>query len=276
MSRIRERFQALQARQRKALIPYITAGDPHPDVTVPLMHALVEAGADLLEVGVPFSDPMADGPVIQAACERALVHHVSLHRVLELVTEFRRKDTTTPVVLMGYLNPIEVWGYEGFAQAAADAGVDGVLTVDMPPEEAEDFIAALGRHEIDIIFLLSPTSGEDRIRKVSRSATGFLYYVSFKGVTGANRLDVDSVAHKLAEVRQYTDLPIGVGFGIRDPESAAAVAGIADAVVVGSALVSRIAELAKQPEKIPSVLAGALSEIRSAMDKQSAQASGSG
>ena len=268
MSRIEQRFAELKNSQRKALIPYITAGDPQPDVTVPLMHALVEAGADLIEVGVPFSDPMADGPVIQAACERALEHHVSLHDVLDMVREFRGRDSETPVVLMGYLNPIEAWGYAEFASAAGEAGVDGVLSVDMPPEEADEFTAALRSADIDAIFLLAPTSSEDRIRRVSESASGFLYYVSFKGVTGANRLDVDAVSSKLDELRRHTDLPLGVGFGIRDPESAASVSRIADAVVVGSALVGRIPDLLEQPDTIPEVLAQTLSGMRTAIDRQ--------
>jgi tryptophan synthase alpha chain len=268
MSRIAQRFATLKEQRRKALIPYVTAGDPQPDVTVPLLHALVESGADLLEVGVPFSDPMADGPVIQAACERALKHHVTLHKVLDMVREFRRDDPTTPVILMGYLNPIEVWGYTDFAQAAAAAGIDGVLTVDMPPEEAEGLTDALVSHGIDSIFLLAPTSNEARIRKISASASGFIYYVSFKGVTGANRLDVDAVAKKLEEIRKYTDLPIGVGFGIRDPESASEVAGIADAVIVGSALVGKVAELTDQPDTIPAALATTVSGMRAAIDQR--------
>ncbi|MGD2137177.1 MAG: tryptophan synthase subunit alpha [Gammaproteobacteria bacterium] len=266
MSRIAGRFADLRKRGRVALIPYVTAGDPQPDVTVPVMHAMVEAGADLLEIGVPFSDPMADGPVIQAACERALDHHMSLHRVLDMIREFRQTDSATPVVLMGYLNPIEVWGYRDFAEAAAAAGVDGVLTVDMPPEEAGDLTAALGRSGIDAIFLLAPTSGDVRIRKVSESASGFIYYVSLKGVTGANRLDVEAVAARLQEVRQYTELPLGVGFGVRDPETAAQIARIADAVVVGSVLVGKMAELADRPDAIPEALAGTIAELRTAMD----------
>ena len=266
MSRIKGCFNRLSDRQRTALIPYVTAGDPQPGVTVPLMHALVAAGADLIEVGVPFSDPMADGPVIQAACERALIHHTSLHDVLGMVREFRSEDTETPVILMGYLNPVEVWGYAEFASAAAAAGVDGVLTVDMPPEEAGELTRAFREQGIDTIFLLAPTSSDERMEIISRSASGFIYYVSFKGVTGANRLDVDAVSDKLVEVRKHTDLPVGVGFGIRDPESAANVAKIADAVVVGSALVGRIADLANTPEAIPPALAETLAGMRSAID----------
>ncbi|MGD2112739.1 MAG: tryptophan synthase subunit alpha [Gammaproteobacteria bacterium] len=270
MSRIETCFRRLAGERRTALIPFVTAGDPQPDVTVALLHALVKAGADLIELGVPFSDPMADGPVIQAACERALVHHISLHDVLDMVREFRRQDTATPVILMGYLNPVEVWGYADFAAAAEDAGVDGVLTVDMPPEEADSLTDALRDRGIDAIFLLAPTSSAERMEKIGRSASGFVYYVSFKGVTGANRLDVDAVAEKLLEVRKHTDLPVGVGFGIRDPESAAAVARVADAVVVGSALVSRIAALAEQPQAIPSALAETLSGMREAIDQATA------
>lgn len=266
MSRIEGCFTALRAAGRKALIPYVTAGDPQPDVTVGLMHALVEGGADLLEIGVPFSDPMADGPVIQAACERALEHHVTLHDVLDMVRAFRRQDTTTPVILMGYLNPVEVWGYADFAEAAASAGVDGVLTVDMPPEEAGDLSAALTAAGLDTIYLLAPTSDEARMRLVGAAASGFIYYVSFKGVTGANRLDVNAVADKLAELRQLTSLPLGVGFGISDAESAAAVAGVADAVVVGSVLVRRIAELQATPAQVPAALRDIVAELRTAID----------
>jgi tryptophan synthase alpha chain len=195
-----------------------------------------------------------------------LIHHTSLHDVLEMVREFRSDDTQTPVILMGYLNPVEVWGYEGFASAAAAAGVDGVLTVDMPPEEAGELASAFRDQGIDAIFLLAPTSSNERMDIISKSASGFVYYVSFKGVTGANRLDVDAVSDKLVEVRKHTKLPVGVGFGIRDPESAASVAKIADAVVVGSALVGRIADLADQPEAIPPALAETLSGMRRAID----------
>ena len=267
MSRIQQRLAELQSQQKKALIPFITAGDPQPDVTVPAMHAMVSAGADLLEIGVPFSDPKADGPVIQAACERALKHHVTLHRVLDMVRDFRRKDDNTPVILMGYLNPIEVWGYAAFAQSAADAGVDGILTVDLPPEEATEFTAAMKENAIDTIFLLAPTSDEARMQKVSEAASGFIYYVSFKGVTGANQLDVSSVAAKLKELRRHTTLPIGVGFGIRDAETAGQVAEIADAVVVGSVLVNQVAELAGTPEAIPAALASIVADLRAGVDK---------
>ena len=276
MSRIAGRFAELRAAGRKALIPYVTAGDPEPGVTVPLMHALVAAGADIVELGVPFSDPMADGPVIQAACERALVHHTSLRRVLDMVREFRSRDADTPVVLMGYLNPIEVMGYEGFAQAAAEAGVDGVLTVDLPPEEAHDLVQALRAKTLDPIFLLSPTSSGARMDRIGAMASGFIYYVSIKGVTGSSQLDVAAVAAKLAEIRGHSDLPLGVGFGIRDAESAARVAAVADAVVVGSALVSRIPELVASPERIPESLAGVLAQMRAAMDAVGPQVASAG
>lgn len=266
MSRIEKCFADLKTRERKALVPYITAGDPQPDVTVPALLSMVAAGADMIEIGVPFSDPMADGPVIQAACERALEHKVTLHHVLDMVREFRQSDNNTPVILMGYLNPVEVWGYEDFAKAAADAGVDGVLTVDMPPEEAGELTAALKKNRLDAIFLLAPTSDDVRIKTVCESASGFVYYVSLKGVTGAKRLDTDAVAARLGEIREYTQLPLGVGFGIRDPDSAARVAAIADAVVVGSVLVSRMADLAERPEAIPAALAEIVSGLRSAMD----------
>ncbi|MGA7802468.1 MAG: tryptophan synthase subunit alpha [Gammaproteobacteria bacterium] len=269
MSRIEARFNSLAASGRKALIPYVTAGDPEPGVTVPLMHALVEAGADLLEVGVPFSDPMADGPVIQAACERALAHHVRLRDVLDMVREFRRQDSDTPVVLMGYLNPVEVMGYQAFAEAASQAGVDGLLTVDMPPEEAAALVAALQAVNIDPIFLLAPTSNESRIRRIAAAASGFLYYVSLKGVTGSARLDVNAVAARLELVRKCTDLPVGVGFGVSDADSAAAVARVADAVVVGSTLVRRIADLANAPAQIPAAVAEIVSAMRRAMDAPS-------
>jgi len=267
MSRIAGCFESLRARGRKALIPYITAGDPDPSVTVPLLHALVEAGADVLELGVPFSDPMADGPVIQAACERALAHHVSLHKVLDMVRSFREQDSETPVVLMGYLNPIEVMGYGAFAQAASAAGVDGVLTVDLPPEEAAELVACMKAEQLDPIFLAAPNSDAGRIRLMTENGSGFLYYVSFKGVTGANRLDVQSVAHKLEQIRGNTGLPVGVGFGIRDAESAAQIAAVADAVVVGSALVSRIAALADQPGEIAVRAPQVIADMRAAMDR---------
>ena len=272
MSRIQPRFASLRDQARKALIPYITAGDPAPALTVPLMHALVEAGADILELGVPFSDPMADGPVIQRASERALRNHVTLRDVLKMVKEFRAQDNNTPIVLMGYLNPIEVMGYRAFAAAAADAGVDGVITVDVPPEESEEFSSILRDNGLDPIFLLAPTSTGERIRLISQAASGFVYYVSLRGVTGASNLDVTAVGQKLEAIRAQTSLPVGVGFGINNPQTAAAVAAVADAVVVGSALVSRIADLVGQPERILEDIPQFVSSLRSAMDQVGAAA----
>jgi tryptophan synthase alpha chain len=267
MSRLAARFAQLKQQGRVALIPYITAGDPQPAVTVPLMHALVVAGADVLELGVPFSDPMADGPVIQQAAERALKHHVSLHNVLDMVREFRTKDSSTPVVLMGYLNPIEVFGYPAFAKAAAAAGVDGALTVDLPPEEADDFITATRAHGLDTIFLLAPTSDAGRIQRILGVASGFVYYVSLRGVTGAGHLDLTEVRNKVGIIKKQTTLPVGVGFGIGSPEAAAQVAAFADAVVVGSALVQRVAALAATPDKIPAAAAVFIGSLRAAIDR---------
>ena len=269
MSRIAERFSELRAQNRCALIPFVTAGDPNGEVTVPIMHALVEAGANVVELGVPFSDPMADGPVIQRASERALSAGMNLGRVLEIVREFRQRDTATPVVLMGYLNPFEVAGYEKFADAASEAGVDGVLTVDLPPEEAGPFLAAVRARGIDLIFLLAPNSDEKRIRRICDAASGFVYYVSLKGVTGASHLDVDEVATKVTAIKRATDLPVGVGFGIRDGETAARVASVSDAVVVGSALVQAIESLVDRSEAIPAELARILGQMRAAMDTPS-------
>jgi tryptophan synthase alpha chain len=267
MSRLASRFAQLKQQGRVALIPYITAGDPQPAVTVPLLHALVAAGADVLELGVPFSDPMADGPVIQQAAERALKHHVSLHRVLDMVREFRAKDSSTPVVLMGYLNPIEVFGYPAFAKAAAASGVDGALTVDLPPEEADDFVAALRAHDLDPIFLLAPTSDAGRIQRILGVASGFVYYVSLRGVTGAAHLDLTEVRNKVNTIKKQTALPVGVGFGIGSPEAAAQVAAFADAVVVGSALVQRVAALAATPDKIPAQAAAFIGSLRASIDR---------
>lgn len=267
MSRIQDTFANLRSQQRTALVGYITAGDPNPDVTVDLMRAMVEAGVDVIELGVPFSDPMADGPVIQAASERALKHHVGMRNVLDMVKTFRSDDADTPVVLMGYLNPIEVMGYETFAEAAANAGADGVLTVDLPPEESHDLLQALRQQQLDPIFLIAPTSNRQRIERICAAASGFVYYVSLKGVTGAANLDVDAVSAKVNDIRAVTDLPIGVGFGIRDADSAARVAQAADAVIVGSALVKVIAEHGEQPQQAIAQLKELLSGMRTAMDK---------
>ena len=266
MSRIQTTFANLAKRRRVALIPYITAGDSEPGMTVPLMHALVAAGADLIELGVPFSDPMADGPVIQKAAERALAHHVSLRQVLQMVADFRRRDVDTPVVLMGYLNPVEVMGYAAFAEQAADAGVDGVLIVDLPPEEGGEILPLLYGREIDPVFLIAPTSSSGRIRKICDASRGYVYYVSLKGITGAGHLDLDSVADKMAEIRQISTLPVGVGFGIKDAQTASAMGKIADAVIVGSAIVSRIAEHQGDAEATVDAVSGFVSELRAGLD----------
>jgi tryptophan synthase alpha chain len=241
MSRIAPTFQALEAKGRKALIPYITAGDPFADLTPALMHALAEGGADVIELGVPFSDPMADGPVIQKAGERALARGIGLVQVLAMVREFRQRDAATPVVLMGYANPIERYdqrrGMGGFVRDAASAGVDGVLVVDYPPEECEAFAAQLKAAGLDLIFLLAPTSTADRMQQVGRVAGGYVYYVSLKGVTGAGHLDTGAVAEMIPRIRRHVRVPVGVGFGIRDAATARAVARVADAVVIGSRLV---------------------------------------
>lgn len=266
MSRIAGCFTALKENNKTALIPFITAGDPQREVTVPLMHTLVEQGADIIELGVPFSDPMADGPVIQRASERALEHNMSLRDVLAVVTEFRKTNSDTPVVLMGYLNPIEMMGYEAFAAAAQEAGVDGVLTVDIPPEEGNDLINAMRAHKLDPIYLLAPTSTEERIRKITSTASGFVYYVSLKGVTGAANLDVDAVSAKLDAIRQTTEMPVGVGFGIKDAATAKAMAAIADAVVVGSAIVQRVEDNAGDTAAIQASVGELIAEIRTAID----------
>ncbi|AHE98645.1 tryptophan synthase subunit alpha [Thioalkalivibrio paradoxus] len=266
MSRIAERFAEIRAAGRAALVPYITAGDPAPGVTVPLMHDLVAAGAEMLELGVPFSDPMADGPVIQQACERALAHGTSLRDVLEMVREFRQQDSRTPVILMGYLNPVERMGAEAFAAEAAAAGVDGVLVVDLPPEESGDLTAVLEPAGIDPIFLLAPTTSGERVQHVAAAARGFIYYVSLKGVTGSQALDADALGARLDSIRGLTALPLGVGFGIRDADTAAKVARVADAVVVGSALVRLVDQYPGDPDGFRSAAAATVREMRAAMD----------
>jgi len=240
MSRLAELFSTLKRQHKRALIPYVVAGDPSPSGTVQLLHRLVAAGADVLEVGVPFSDPMSEGLVIQLGHERALANGITLRAVLDLVREFRRDNTETPVVLMGYANPIERFGHDAFAEASADAGVDGLITVDLPPEEVERLDNALIQVGIDNIFLISPTTAYERIKTIVARARGFIYYVAVKGVTGSGRLDVDEVAERVAVIRGLTDLPVAVGFGIKDAESAQRVAGVADAVVVGSALIDEM------------------------------------
>lgn len=264
MSRIAKIFETLSGEGRKALIPFITAGDPHPDDTLPLMRALVAGGADIIELGVPFSDPMADGPTIQRASERALAHGMSLRRVLALVVEFRRENSTTPVVLMGYANPLEAYGIAGFARDAHQAGVDGVLVVDYPPEECVEFAAVLKAAELDPIFLLAPTSTSGRFAEVAALGSGYIYYVSLKGVTGAGHLDFDEVARRIPMIRESVGMPVGVGFGIRDAASAARIAAVADAVVIGSRIIEEIEDSA--PGEAPARVEKLLRGIRSAMD----------
>lgn len=240
MNRIDATFAKLSGSGRTALVPYVTAGDPSLESTHAILDALIVAGADVIELGVPFSDPMADGPVVQRASERALARNVSLRDVLALVRGFRERNTTTPIVLMGYANPIEAMGVDAFAEAAQKAGVDGVLVVDYPPEEAEPFANALEKHAIAPIFLLAPTTSESRIEAVARIARGYVYYVSLKGVTGAGHLDTSDVARKLAEIRKHVRIPVGVGFGIRDAAGAQAIAAHADAVIIGSRIIQEI------------------------------------
>ena len=265
MSRIKAVLAAGQATGRKALIPYICAGDPNPAITVPLMHALAATGSDVIELGVPFSDPMADGPVIQRAAERALTFGVGLKDVLAMVTEFRKTNTATPVVLMGYANPIERMGIKAFAAQAKTAGVDGVLVVDYPPEECEEFAGLMRANGLDPIFLLAPTSTDARIDAVARAASGYIYYVSLKGVTGAATLDTTEVAQRIPLIKSKANIPVGVGFGIRDAATAKAVAAIADAVVIGSRIIQEM-EASKPGEEIENVKQF-MRGIRTAMDE---------
>ena len=265
MNRIDARFAELAGRSRKALIPFVTAGDPSLEATVPVLHALVDAGADVLEIGMPFSDPMADGPVIQRSSERALARGASLTYVLECVKQFRRRDAETPIVLMGYLNPVEIFGIDAFAAQAAQAGVDGVLLVDLPPEEAHETRAVLARQGIAMIVLAAPTTDAIRLVQLTATASGYLYYVSFAGVTGAAGLDADVVGARLRQVRAACPVPVMAGFGIRDAVGAAAVAAEADGVVVGSALVAAIAD-ATVPDDAASRAAAFLAPLRSALD----------
>jgi len=264
LNRIDATFARLKPAGRKALIPYVTTGDPSLAATLPIMEAMVGAGADIIELGVPFSDPMADGPVIQRASERALAHGVGLDDVLDVVTQFRARNTTTPVVLMGYANPIEAMGVADFAARAQVAGVDGVLVVDYPPEEATEFAALMDSHGIAPIFLLSPTTPESRIALVAKLAGGYVYYVSLKGVTGAGNLDTAEVARKVSEIRRHVSLPVGVGFGIRDASSAVAIAAHADAVVIGSRIIQEIENGA--PGDAASRAGAWLGTIRAALD----------
>ena len=269
MSRIAGRFEELAAQGRTALIPYIVAGDPVREITVPLMHALVAHGADIIELGVPFSDPMSEGPVIQLGHERALANGTSLRDVIALVREFRREDTQTPVLLMGYANPVEHMGYAAFADAASDAGGDALLTVDIPPEEVAEINAELRRVGMDNILLISPTTPDERIARIVEPASGFIYYVALKGVTGAGHLDTEDVSRHLERIRAHTRLPIAVGFGIKDAGSAAVVATMGDAVVVGSALIKRMAETLDAGGDHSAILQAAtalLGEIRQGID----------
>ena len=270
MSRIKATFENLEATSRCALIPYITSGFPLKASTVPLMHALVENGADVIELGVPFSDPMADGRVIQRAGDKALANGVGLGDVLAYVEEFRRRNDHTPVVLMGYCNPVERMGLKAFAARAAKAGVDGVLLVDCPPEEAADFAAEMRSHRMDPIFLLAPTSDEARFAQVAALASGYVYYVSLKGVTGAGNIDTTTVARQVPKIQQATGLPVGVGFGIKDGPTAAQIAAFADAVVIGSRLIEVLEEGA--PEGAAARVGSLLASIRKAMDAQTAAA----
>ncbi len=267
--RIAQRFADLARAGRQALIPYVVAGDPFADFTVALMHQLVEAGADIIELGVPFSDPMAEGPVIQKAHERALDKGISLRSVLTMVARFREQDMDTPVLLMGYANPVHHMGYAAFADAAKDAGVDALLTVDMPPEEARELDEQLKRVAINSIFLIAPTTPLDRIEKITQVASGFVYYVAVKGVTGAGNLDVAAVSQHVADIRACTDLPVAVGFGIKDATSAAAIARVADGVVVGSALVHKLADAAAAgdtEEAVCAIAAQFLAGLRAGID----------
>jgi tryptophan synthase alpha chain len=264
MSRIQTVFTALKQQGNTALIPYITAGDPHPKHTVNLMHTLVKHGADMIELGVPFSDPMADGPVIQRASERALLHKVGLTAVLDMVKTFRETNQTTPIILMGYANPIEAIGATAFADRAKAADVDGVITVDYPPEECGDFVQQLRSRDIDPVFLLSPTTDQKRVDLIVNQASGFVYYVSLKGVTGAANLDITEVSRRVASIRKQTNLPVGVGFGIRDAVTAKATAAIADAVVVGSRMVQTIE--ASNDDNLLTNVAALMDELKSAVD----------
>ncbi|MCK5871385.1 MAG: tryptophan synthase subunit alpha [Methylococcales bacterium] len=267
MSRLAAKFRALKKINRCALIPFITVGDPNPAFTVPLMHAMVAIGVDIIELGVPFSDPMADGPVIQRASERALMHKIGLRNVLATVKEFRKTDPATPIVLMGYLNPIEILGYQNFADKAFDADIDGVLTVDLPPEEAAECSALLNEKNIDTIFLLAPNSTPERVKKMDAIGRGYLYYVSVKGVTGAGHLDIDAVDQKLTMIQQHTNLPIAVGFGVKTAQTAQMIAQRADAVVVGSALIEKIEQNLENPEKARQEIIELLHAMRQAMDR---------
>ena len=263
MSRIPVTFAQLRQSNRRALIPYITAGDPNPAATVPIMHAAVAAGSDIVELGVPFSDPMADGPVIQRASERALKHGVGLRHVLDMVATFRTTDAHTPVVLMGYANPVESFGRDAFIKRAAEVGVDGLIVVDYPPEESAAFATAVRAASMDLIFLLAPTSTNERIAQVARLASGYIYYVSLAGVTGAGHLDLNEVLKRVEAIRAHTELPVGVGFGIRDGATARAICTIADAAIIGSRIIQ---EIEAAPNDAPARVGNFLRAVRTAMD----------
>lgn len=265
MSRLATRFEKLQSQQRKALVSYVMAGDPQPQVTVPLLHKMVAAGVDVIELGLPFSDPMADGPVIALAAERALAAGTNTLDAPNMVKEFREQDQETPVVLMGYLNPVEVIGYEKFVSYAKQCGVDGLLLVDLPPEESKEFGAILKQHDMDQIFLLAPTSTDQRIQHVANQASGFIYYVSLKGVTGAATLDTSEAAARIEKIKGMTNVPVGVGFGISDAASAKAMGSVADAVIVGSAFVKSFATLAADEAVEQTV--NKVKELRAALDE---------
>ncbi len=268
MSRIQSTFESLKNKNKKALIPFFTAGDPHPDRTIEIMHTLVESGADMIELGIPFSDPMADGPIIQRASERALKNKVGITATMKLATEFRKKDKITPLILMGYANPIEAIGIEYFISLAEDAGIDGVITVDYPPEESKQFVEKLKEKNIDSIFLLSPTTDDKRIKLIIEQATGFLYYVSLKGVTGSANINIDQVTQKVQNIKEFTSLPIAVGFGVRDAKTAKNVSLISDAVVIGSRIVQEI-ETSKGEDLISNIKKLML-EMKNAINKDGA------
>ncbi|MEE9327791.1 MAG: tryptophan synthase subunit alpha [Cocleimonas sp.] len=264
--RLTECFATLKQQGKKALIPYITAGDSNPSITVPLMHRMVESGADIIELGIPFSDPMADGPTVQLACERALVHHTSLRDVIAMTEEFRKTNSITPIIFMGYLNPVEAMGYPQFAEAASKAGVDGLLTVDLPPEEGDELIPILKNASIDPIFLISPTTTHERIQKIANAGSGFLYYVSLKGVTGSSALNVEEVKARVKIIKTISDMPVGVGFGIKDADSASAVSKVSDGVIVGSAIVKIIENNIDDADTIMDQIGTLLTSMRTAID----------
>ena len=265
MSRIQATFKSLKNKKEKALIPFFTAGDPHPDKTVEIMNTLVSAGADMIELGIPFSDPMADGPVIQRASERALKNNVGITTTIKLAAEFRKKNKTTPLILMGYANPIEAIGIDNFVSLIKDADIDGVITVDYPPEESEQFVKKLKENGIDSIFLISPTTDNKRIELIINQATGFLYYVSLKGVTGSANIDINQVSKKVKNIKEFTELPVGVGFGVRDAKTAKEVAEISDAVVIGSRIVQEIED--SNDDDLINNIRNLMAEIKSSITK---------